>query len=279
MTKKVNGTTNENGADGILVVDSLDGFFLKDGGLVLEIFGPPKSGKSWQIRELVHRLQREPAFQRLWPDFDYRVLKINLKDDYSKEDRGNFHLCYALGHSYHLRAVRLKRKHPNVNRRGLDLVIADRGPIDDNYWAYELHEEGELSLEERDYALSISKGAEGLVDAGILIGISSEEALKREREKLREISDYHGRLGKVMNPTTLAGLCRIYNLTANRQPYRAVRTDRGYREAVNLTRRHILPINGEDQDKDANAQRIYDFVLQLSVPTSDEYRELEARVT
>jgi hypothetical protein len=151
--------------EGIKLVSSLDNFILKDGGLVIEILGPPKSGKTWQIVRLIEFLENDPEFRKLKPDFDYRVFKISMKDERNKDDRYDFHMCYAQAHAYNLRRVRQRRKHPDVELVDLDLVIADRGPLDDNIWPHVWYEEGKMTLEERDTALRTSQEAESLVNA------------------------------------------------------------------------------------------------------------------
>src|SRR3989344_1852192 len=100
--------TEEN----IQKVSSLESYMLKEGGIVIEVFGPPKSGKTWQIIRLIEFLETDDEFRKLKPDFDYRVFKINLKDERSKDDRYNFHMCYAQAHASNLRMLRQRKKHP-----------------------------------------------------------------------------------------------------------------------------------------------------------------------
>lgn len=254
----------------ISLVTSLEGYILREGGLVIEFFGPPKSGKSWQITKLIELLKSDESFRELKPNFNYVVFKVSLKDERSKDDRFNFHMCYAQAHSYHLRRLRLNKKHPGVSLTPVDLVIADRGPIDDNHWPLVWTEEGKMSPFERDSALRVSYESEGLVNASILMYVSPEEALKREDEKTLEVVG-HMRRGEVMNENTLATLCKLYKLGANGEEYKCVDPD-GKRKSFRLSRRRPIFVDAENISSEDNAGYIKEEVFKLFVPTSDEYR-------
>ena len=259
-----------NGKD-VKVVQSLDGCILKDDGLIIEFFGPPKSGKSWQIKRLIERLQTDPKFRDIRPNFDYRVFKFSIKDELSKEDRYEFHMCYVTSHHHNLDRVRRKRKHSDVQLKGLDLIIADRGPIDDNSFAHTWYELGKMTDDERDRALLLSAEAESWVNASILMYVSPEEALRREDEQTLEVVG-HKRRGEVMNEPTLKQLCGFYGFTISGNRYRIVNSFTGKRQDVKLAQRTPISVDGEKVSKENNADYIYDEVFKLFVPTSSEYR-------
>ncbi|MBU2639577.1 MAG: hypothetical protein KKG75_02595 [Nanoarchaeota archaeon] len=256
-----------NGKSEIKIVSSLDDCILKEDGHIIEVFGPPKSGKTWQIKNLIDSLQENPEFMNLRPNFNYKVLKIDLKSQRSKTNRYSFHRSIAEAHAYNLRRVRLRKKNADVNLNELDLVIADRGPIDDNHWAFALSIEGELSEEQRDSCFALSREAEGLVNAGILVYVSPEEALSRENQIIREKTGHDRRIGSVMNQTSLRNLCELYQLTQVGIPYKEERRE------IMLARRPVLFVDTTPEgSKEVNAKKIYDYVLQLSVPTTEEYK-------
>lgn len=267
MSNVIGGNGN-----GIRIVNSLEGCILKEDGLVIEVFGPPKSGKSWQIRKLIERLQTDSTFRGLRSDFNYRVFKFSVKDELSKEDRYAFHMCYVTSHHHNLNRIRRKRKHSDVQLEELDLVIADRGPTDDNSFAHTWYELGKMTDDERDRALLLSNEAEGWVNASILMYVSPEEALRREDKKTLEVVG-HTRRGEVMNEATLRQLCEFYeHARMAERSYRIVSSFTGKREDVKLAQKPPIFIDGEKGTKEDNADYIYDEVFKLYVPTTSEYR-------
>lgn len=265
MSNVIGGNGN-----GIRIVNSLEGCTLKDDGLVIEIFGPPKSGKSWQIKQLIERLQADPTFKDLRPNFNYRVFKFSVKDELSKEDRYAFHMCYVTSHHHYLNRIRRKRKHSDVPLEELDLVISDRGPTDDNSFAHTWFELGKMTDDERDRALLLSNEAEGWVNASILMYVPPEEALRREDEQTLEVVG-HKRRGEVMNEPTLRQLCGFYELARLGERYRIVNSFTGKRQEVKLAQRPPIFVDGEKGSKEDNAAYIYDEVFKLFVPTTSEY--------
>ncbi len=257
----------------IEIVTSLEDCVLKEDGLVVEIFGMPKSGKTWHIKRVINTLKNDPEFMELRPNFTYRCYKDDIKNRRSKKNRYSFHRCKVLDHEENLREVKnLDRKHSGIHLYELDLVLADRASIDDNHFAYGLYEEREIDLGQREKVLEISQEAEGLIDAGVLFYVTPEEALRREHETIKEIAEYERRWGKVMNPDTLERLSRIYDLTRKREAYKTV-NKRGEPTEVDITTRHVKSIDTTMPDsKEVNQGELYKFFFELFVPTSDEYR-------
>tara|TARA_Y100000034_G_C6879957_1_gene403029 strand:- start:1103 stop:1933 length:831 start_codon:yes stop_codon:yes gene_type:complete len=252
----------------IEIVHSLDNYVLKDDGLVIEVFGIPKSGKSWQIKRVLRRLSRDPKFRAMVPDFEFVVYKDDIKERFSKDPRYEFHRCKVLDHETNLRRVRQPRK-PGDDLTPVNLVVSDRGPIDDNHWAYELHEEREISLTEREDLLDISREAEKLVHAGVLVYVDPEEAFKREHETVQE-TGHPSRRGRVMNPNTLGGLASVYDFTRRREKYSTIDRKENPIE-TRITTRDILSIDTTDYNsKKSNADEVYRFFFDLFVPTSEE---------
>lgn len=267
---RVNESERETNGE-IEVVHSLEDYILKDNGLVVEIFGIPKSGKSWHTKNVLRALSANPEFMDMVPDFSWVVYKDDVKGRFSKDPRYEFHKIKVLHHASNLTEVRHGRRPSNSRPRPVDLVISDRGPIDDNHWAYALNEEREITLEERENVLDISRRAESLVHAGVLVYVDTEEALRREHEDIREVADYRSRRGRVMNHDTLEILSNVYSFTRDRMRYPTINR-RQEPEEVRITTRQVFYIDTTPPDsKEYNAMQLYNFFFELFVPTRGEH--------